>query len=306
MSKNKLENIPKVYYLNLDNRTDRRDYMEDQFKTYGINNYQRISASKFSASNFNSWKDLVSNSERSIYRTNLQHRVELGTACSYIDFFQWWLENTEDDHIVLMEDDYDLSYIDYWHFDWNFLMSRLPYDWDCILLGFENCNEIPCYLHPILPYHDMGPALMNRRYVEKLVDLHIVDNKYNFHRPNNNFKWSAKKDWNCEFMHPEYKTKVITSGAARPTPSTADYFFGHCGKTYCLPLISVNPTLGSYEVNRVREDRQDLTFTRRAYDLWWKKLISPERLESFFTYGKPYDFKITIDNIDTLERCAKL
>ena len=29
--KNKLKNFPHIYYTNLDNRTDRRDYMEEQF-----------------------------------------------------------------------------------------------------------------------------------------------------------------------------------------------------------------------------------------------------------------------------------
>jgi hypothetical protein len=302
MSKNKLEGIPKVYYLNLDERPDRREYIENQFETYGIREYERISASKFLASEFDSWKELVVNSDREIYRTTLQHRVELGTAVSYIDFLEEWLRSTDDPYLILMEDDYDLSYIDDWHFDWNYLMSHLPYDWDCIQLGFENCLEIPCYLHPIHPYHDMGPSLIKRRYAEKLVEIHKIDNKYNFHQAHNNFKWSAKKDWYYEFMHPDTKRKVITCGAARPTPATADYFLGHCGKTYCLPLISVDPTLGSYEINHVRTDRQDLTFTRRAYDLWWKKLKNKRSLEMFFTYGKPYDFSITIDNIDALSR----
>ena len=92
------------------------------------------------------------------------------------------------------------------------------------------------------------------------------------------------------------------SGSGRPTPSTADYFLGHCGKTYCLPLISVNPNVGSYETDYHRPDREDLTFTRRAYDLWWKKLKNKTGLDTFFTYGKPYDFRITRSNIDILSR----
>ena len=297
-NKIKLRHLPKVYYLNLDNRTDRAKYMEDQFEEYGIKNYERISASKFLASEFDDWKGQVFNAHRRVYKDVLQHRVELGTACSYIDFWKTWLKDTDEEYLIMMEDDYDLSYVNYWHFDWTFLMNKIPYDWDCILLGFENFQEIPCYLHPIHPYHDMGPALMHRRYIEKLVDIHITEGKYNFHRDNRNFMWSAKKDWNVSFMHPETNKHVIASGVARPTPSTADYFFGHCGNTYCLPLISVNPDLGSYETDKLRDDREDLTFTRRAYDLWWKRLRDNYSVESFFTYGKPYDFRITRDNIN--------
>ena len=44
---NKLKNIPPIYYINLDHRNDRRDYMESQFKYWNIENYKRISASKY-------------------------------------------------------------------------------------------------------------------------------------------------------------------------------------------------------------------------------------------------------------------
>jgi len=254
------------------------------------------------ASEFDSWKHLVVNAHKKVYKEVLQHRVELGTACSYIDFWRSWLRDTDDKYLIMMEDDYDLSYIDYWHFDWDLLMNKLPYDWDCILLGFENFQEIPCHLHPIKPYHDMGPALMNRRYIRKLVDLHTKDGKYNFHGDNRNFMWSAKKDWSVRVLPEDVylsdKRDIIVSGCARPTPSTADYFFGHCGKTYCLPLITVNPDIGSYETDKLRDDREDLTFTRRAYDLWWKKFKDSYSIESFFTYGKPYDFRITRENIN--------
>lgn len=33
---NKLKNFPHVYYTNLDNRVDRRCYMESQFKKWNI------------------------------------------------------------------------------------------------------------------------------------------------------------------------------------------------------------------------------------------------------------------------------
>jgi hypothetical protein len=298
----KLKGIPKVYYLNLDNRTDRQEYTEKQYEEHGIHDYERVSSSKFLASEFNSWKHLVINSDKEIYQKNLQHRVELGTACSYIDFFERWLKTTSDKYLVMMEDDYDLSYIHYWHFDWNYLMNHIPYDWDCIQLGFENDLEIPCFLHPIHQSHDLGPSLLHRRYVQKLVEIHKVGDQYHFHKAHNNFKWSAKKDWKFDFIHPIRGTRVIMAGSARPTPSTADYFLGHCGKTYCLPLISVNPDLGSYQIDYHRKDRTDLTFTRRAYDLWWTKLKNNSSLESFFTYGKPHDFYITRDNIDILSK----
>jgi len=35
--KNRFENFPHIYYVNLDNRTDRKEYMEDQFDYWKLN-----------------------------------------------------------------------------------------------------------------------------------------------------------------------------------------------------------------------------------------------------------------------------
>ena len=40
----KLRNFGPIYYLNLDGQPERRQYMEDQFKYWEIENYTRISA----------------------------------------------------------------------------------------------------------------------------------------------------------------------------------------------------------------------------------------------------------------------
>ena len=40
----KLKNFGPVYYLNLDGQPERRDYMEQQFKYWEVDNYERISA----------------------------------------------------------------------------------------------------------------------------------------------------------------------------------------------------------------------------------------------------------------------
>ena len=49
-------------------------------------------------------------------------------------------------------------------------MSRLPYDWDCIQLGFESEEFIPFFLHPKLRHSYFGPVMMTRDYVEKIME----------------------------------------------------------------------------------------------------------------------------------------
>ena len=40
----KLQNIPPIYYLNIDGQPERRQYVEEHFKYWEIENYTRISA----------------------------------------------------------------------------------------------------------------------------------------------------------------------------------------------------------------------------------------------------------------------
>ena len=39
----KLKGIPQIYYINLDDKVDRRKYMEQQFEYWDIENYTRTS-----------------------------------------------------------------------------------------------------------------------------------------------------------------------------------------------------------------------------------------------------------------------
>jgi GR25 family glycosyltransferase involved in LPS biosynthesis len=99
--KNKLKNMPKVYYFNLDNRTDRKKYMEKQFDRWGIN-YQRVSGTKYLASKNKEWKHLI------IDVKNYKLLVPIAAnAISHLEFLKKWYEETTDPYVLLMEDDYD-------------------------------------------------------------------------------------------------------------------------------------------------------------------------------------------------------
>lgn len=275
--KNKLKGIPKIYYFNLDERPDRQEYTETQYEKYKISNYVRHSMSKYQFNNFDEWKEkLILNDPYSSQRPKF-HIVESAILLSYLEFFKTWLETTDEQMILVMEDDYDLSYIDYWHFDWEYLMDSMPFDWDSIQLSFENF-KVPCFLHPILSGHGMGASVLSRQYVERIVNTMTVDGKFDL----------THKICNSEWIQ-------------RPNLSI-DYVMGHLGKTYCLPLIVQSTTIGSFSQNILRdEDFPTLHFTARAVDLWWKRFRDKFSLEDFFSYGKNKDFIITKDNIKRFE-----
>ena len=273
--KNKLEGIPHVYYVNLDERIDRKNYMEDQFKKWGIEKYTRISASKFLVSEKHLWKDLIIGDTSNSYSYAVAH------ALTHFDFFKEWLNETDDPYLILMEDDYDLGLIEYWHFDWSYLMERIPYDWDCIQLGFETGSVIPFYLHPVNPEYSLGPCLMKRDYIEKLVMLHCVGNLYKLDNYIANMYWKNNKGY-------------------QNVSGTGDYFLCQNGNSYAIPLLLMNPYFGSFENDNWLPRPYYQICWDTCYD-WWKYDRDKFTLDEFFTYGKSNDILMqrNISNMNT-------
>ena len=259
--KNKLKGLPSVYYVNLDNRTDRRQYMETQFDYWGIKDYHRVSASKYLASKIDEWLPLISNKKE--YSINPPYTANFIT---HIEMIKNWLETTNDEYMIMMEDDYDLSLIEYWNFDWEYLMNHIPENWDCIQLGFENQEIIPFFLHPVHYNHGFGPCLIHRYYAKKLIKLHYIENKFKLNIQTNDIRY--KKIYGM-----------------------LDSFILEGGKTYSIPLITNNPNLGSdYDLRETA--REWFEECKNLYYNWWKNEHHKFTLEDFFTYGKPNDYKM--------------
>jgi hypothetical protein len=261
--KNKLKNLPTIYYVNLDNRIDRREYMETQFDFWGIKNFHRISATKYLASKIESWKDAFVNGDPEYYLTNAP---VVANSITHLELIKDWINNTNEQYMIMMEDDYDLNLIEYWHFDWDYLMNNIPYDWDCIQLGFESNSYINFFLHPKLPASTyFGPCMINRNYAKKILNLHYQDNKVNLLTKTNLKIYKDKQDG-----------------------ITPDYFICGNGKTYCIPLITCNNDLLSLE-NSTLYYRDWHVKSRNFYYEWWMYERDNFSLDDFFTYGKPYD-----------------
>jgi hypothetical protein len=256
----KLLGIPSIYYLNLDSEVDRRIYMENQFEKWNLNKVKRFSGSNYLVENYNEWKDILHFSEQIKDR---QHQLSVSITLSTLEIIRHWLETTDEDHLILFEDDYDLDLIEHWHFDWKYLMNKIPYDWDCIQLGYESCYHIKFFLHPKDMTSAYGPILINRHFAQKLINLHYIKGKYLLIR-----KYGS---------HP-YNTgyRVVS----------LDDFICFLGKTYQLPLITQNPHL-----DKVPKKHHFLC--RDMYYNWWENKRDNFSLDDFFSYGKPNDCKMT-------------
>ena len=257
----KLKGLPTIYYVNLDHRTDRRDYMESQFDYWKISNFHRISASKYFSGEEHKWQHLVLDEELKFASG------AVGDSITHIEMIYNWLVTTNEEYLVIMEDDYDLSLIEYWNFDWNYLMNHIPENWDCIQLGFENEHILPFYLHPVHFNHGFGPCLINRDYAKKLIKLHYFDGKFKLNIKTNDVRYQR-------------------------IYGMVDSFILEDGKTYSIPLITNNPNLGS-DIDLGESPRYWFEECRDMYYNWWKNDHHKFSLNDFFTYGKPNDSLMT-------------
>ena len=257
---NKLKGLPHVYYFNLDNRVDRKEYMESQFDYWKISNYDRVSGTKYLASQKEQWINLILGD---IYFFGMMPQVT-ANAMTHIEFLNTWLKTTSDPYLILMEDDYDLNLIEYWHFDWEYLMKKIPYDWDCIQLGYESWNHVRFFLHPKDDTSGFGPILINRHFAQKLINLHFINGKYSLIR--------------------KYGPQPVNKGYRIVS---LDSFVCFLGKTYQLPLITQNPHLD-------KVPKRHHFICRDLYYNWWQNKRDCFSLEEFFSYGKNNDSEMTI------------
>lgn len=272
---NKLEGFPHVYYFNMDEETDRREYMESQFENYCIN-YTRISSNRFNARNPLEWIDVVKDGKDVLRQFDGMAPRILANFVSHIIFLKEWYENTDEDLMILMEDDYDLSLIDYWHFDWNYFMSRVPFDWDTIQLGYEHFERVEFFLsHKDYRSFNFGPTLINRNHISKILNLFIPDNLIELQTHQH-----YCGDCTCTQLNtqPCFNFSVDTS-------------INHVGKNYTVPLITTNTEL-------FQEDNSSDVFrrhhiNRHIYHYWWKNKRDQFSLDDFFRMNKSKDNEMT-------------
>lgn len=167
----KLKNFGPIYYLNLDDQPERRQYMEDQFKYWEIEDYTRISA-------YDGRDDDLGSILKGRYPDNVTSG-EVGCITSHLKAIKHWYETSDSPYAVIMEDDCNLDLVKYWNFTWDDFYSRVPYDWDVIQLAIICTGNIYVSLHKRF-VNDFSTAcyIITRHHAEKLLRHHIRDDKY--------------------------------------------------------------------------------------------------------------------------------
>jgi GR25 family glycosyltransferase involved in LPS biosynthesis len=203
----KLNNLPSIYWLNLDSDTHRREYMEGQFDYWEIKNHLRISG-------YDGRDDDVSSYLKGRMPDNMTQN-EVGCVLSHLKAIKHFYEETDDPYVLILEDDVSFEPAKYWSFSWTDFVSNLPYDWDCVQLTTICTGNIHVNLH-IRFINDFSAAayLITRHHAEKIVKNHIRGDKYKL------------------------------DNGVKPRAVSEDLIF-ESGKTYSVPIFLYRLDMGS-------------------------------------------------------------
>jgi GR25 family glycosyltransferase involved in LPS biosynthesis len=246
----KLKGLPPIFYINIDAQTDRAQYMEEQFKYWEIENYTRISA--YDGRDGNDLGDIL----KGRY-PDMMSSGEVGCTTSHLKAIRYFLENTDYPCALIMEDDCDLSTVQYWPFTWKDFYAKIPYAYDVVQLAIISTTPVHASLHRRF-VNDFSTAcyLITRHHAQKLVDLHVRGDKYK-----------------------------IDNGV-KPR-AVADDLIYNSGNTFAIPLFLYKIELGS----SIHTDHID-TFHKSTHEsLWnfWKvDAINVEDWNSMFDYNPYY------------------
>ena len=171
-SAHKLKGLPPVYYLNLDEQPERKEYMENQFKYWGIENYTRVSA--YDGRDGRDLGDIL----KGKYPDGMSSS-EVGCTTSHLKLMKEFLETSDAPCALVMEDDCDISTVSHWDFTWKDFYSKVPYDYDVVQLAIINPASIHMKMHKRF-INDFSTAcyMITRRHCQKLIDLHVRGEKY--------------------------------------------------------------------------------------------------------------------------------
>ncbi len=175
---NKLENFGPVYLINLKDHKHRLKNAEKEFKKYKIKDYTIIEA-------IDGRNNDLSNIIYGEY-PNLKP-AEIGCISSHIKALNHWLETSDSEYAIIMEDDFSFDTVEYWQWNWDYVVKNIPDKAEIVQLILIQNQPIKFNLHKKTPYdyktrmtYSWSTAcyLIKRPYAKMLVNNHLVNGKY--------------------------------------------------------------------------------------------------------------------------------
>ena len=165
---NKLKGFPTVYYVTLEEDTERQRLLTDAFAKYGI------TPIPLKSKRFNETSDVITG----------KHIADLtgptrGCITSHIKAIREWYNTTEESYGFFCEDDLSLETVEYWNFTWSEFISTLPDDWEAVqlLIVRGDFGEIKLRERK---WDDWAQTayIFKREYVKRLLDAYVKEDSF--------------------------------------------------------------------------------------------------------------------------------
>lgn len=248
----KLNGFGPVYLINLKDHKHRLKNAQQQFKKYKVKDYNIVEA-------IDGRKNDLSNIIIGNY-PNLKPS-EIGCITSHIKALNHWLNTSDSDYAIIMEDDFSFDTVDYWQWDWDYVIKNIPDSADIVQLILIQNDPVKFSLHKKQNYEhkkrmsyswSTACYLIKRPYAKKIVDLHCYNGKY----------------------------KLDSYGFNN---QAADVILYNLGNAYSFPLFThildiKNSINNKHEEFHIR--------SKNNIDSWWKNNAQKYSKEQFFDLKK--------------------
>lgn len=253
----KLDNFGPVYLINLKDHAHRLKNAKQEFKKYGVTDYTIIEAVDGRNSDLSNM--IIGDYPR-------LKPSEVGCLMSHIKTLNHWLKTSDSEYAIIMEDDFSFDTVQYWKWDWQYVVDKMPKDADILQLIMIKNDPIKFSIHKKDPYdrkkfmsYSWSTAcyMIKRSYAKKIVEMHYKNGKYSLH-------------------HHGHKNQA------------ADVILYNLGVSYSMPLFTHILDMKN-SINQKHENFHIKSKTN--IDNWWKNESQKYNKEQFF------DLKNGLNNI---------
>lgn len=256
---NKLENFGPVYLINLKDHRHRLKNAEKEFKKYKIKDYTIIQAIDGRNSDLS---DIIIGDYPNLKPS------EIGCIASHIKTLKHWLDTSDSEYAIIMEDDFSFDTVKYWPWDWNYVVKNIPKNADIVQLIMIQNDPIKFSLHKKMQFQSKNKMsyswstacyLIKRKYAKEIVNLHYKDNKYKL------------KSYGYENQ-------------------AADVILYNLGNAYSMPLFTHILDIR----NSINKQHKEFHIkSKNTIDSWWETNAAKYEKEQFFDLKDGLNIKKT-------------
>lgn len=160
-----------IFYINLDNRVDRRNYIENHLKELNINSFRRVKA--YSPKDFSS---KISDEGMKMGA----NEYSIAGGYSHLLALKDFVENSNKDLALILEDDADLSNVNKFNFHIEDMFNYLHNEISCLQLSVSTREDIvPNFKVRLRSNWDFcaGAYIVTKKYAKFVTDYYL-DNGY--------------------------------------------------------------------------------------------------------------------------------